>query len=169
MSLYIQWMNLIKEKATAEWLTDAQRAAHDKITQQWQAAPFVNLWGVPGCGKSFIARLLVKEHNYTYTYDLQSVPPDTANVLVDDAQYTRLMRPVVRLLRLRRVILLTRRPVADPMPRAEIRLTEKDVNQFLHNLFEYCSISFVASEPNGTDLAQIIRAEVVARGGTYVA
>jgi len=169
MSLYVQWMNLIKEKSTPDWLTDAQREAYEKITKQWQAAPFVNLYGPAGCGKSFVARILVKEYGYAYTHDLQAVQPDTSNVIVDDAEYTRLMRPTARLLRLDRVILLTRRPVADPMPRAETHLAERDVNQFLHNLFEHCSITFVASEPKGTDLAQIIRAEVVARGGIHVA
>lgn len=167
MSLYVQWINLIKERATPDWLTDSQRVAYEKILRQWHGAPFVNLCGPAGCGKSFVARILVKEQDYIYTHDLQTAPQGAANVILDDAEYTRLMRPTAQLLNLGRVILVTRTPVHDPMPRADIRLVERDVGQFLHNLYTHCGISFVASDPKGTDLSQIIRAEVIARGETH--
>lgn len=165
MSLYVQWLNLIKEKSTSSWLTDGQQQALARILSHWQAAPFINLWGPEGCGKSFIARILVKEHGYSYTHDLQTAPRDAANVIVDDARYSRVLRPTAQLLRVGRVILLSRRPVSDPMPRAEIRLTDKDVRQFLHNLFVQCGISFTCTTPGGTDLGRIIRDEAVAKGG----
>lgn len=165
MSLYIRWMNLIKEKATAEWLTDSQRAAYDQILNQWATSAFINLKGPPGCGKSFVARLLAQEHGYTYVHDLQTASVNIKNVVVDDAEYTRLMRATAQIMSIGRVIVVTRSSVKDPMPRAEIQLTDRDVRQFLHNLFKYCDIQFVASDPRGTDLAQIIRAEVIARGG----
>jgi hypothetical protein len=168
MSLYVQWINLIKEKAALEWLTERQRKAYDKIISQWQGVPFVNLCGPPGCGKSFIARLLEKEDNYLYTQNLSDAPEDTQNVLLDNATYTRLMRATAQFLKLGRVILITDHPVVDPMPRAEILLGEKDVRQFLHNLYVYCDISLVCTKPKGTDLSQIIRAEVIAKGGNYV-
>jgi len=47
-------------------------------------------------------------------------------------------------------------------------LTERDVRQFLHNLYVHCGIEFVASNPTGTNLAQMLRAEVIARGGDNV-
>lgn len=165
MSLYVQWMNLIKEKATSAWLTEGQRAVYDPIVTQWASSRFINLCGPPGCGKSFVARLLAKEQGYVYTQDLQASPLDSENVVVDDAEYTRLMRATAQALGLKRVILVTEVPVKDPMPRAEICLTERDVRQFLHNLYTYCSIEFVASSPVGTDLGQLMRAEVIARGG----
>jgi ABC-type cobalamin/Fe3+-siderophores transport system ATPase subunit len=165
MSLYVQWINLIKEKATLEWLTDSQRATYDRILSQWLGAPFVNLCGPPGCGKSFIARLLSKYEGYIYTQDLQTVEHGVANAVLDNAQYTRTMRPTVSLIEIGRVILVTRRRVSDPMSVAEIDLTEKDVRQFLHNLYTQCGISFTATKPEGTDLARILRAEVIAKGG----
>ena len=168
MSLYVQWMNLIKEKATSAWLTDGQRAAYDPIISQWATSAFINLCGPPGCGKSFVARLLVKEHGYVYTHDLQSTPPNTENVVVDDAEYTRLMRATAQVLGIGRVIVVTQTPVKDPMPRAAIQLTERDVRQFLHNLYTHCGIEFVSSNPTGTNLAQMLRAEVIARGGDNV-
>lgn len=168
MSLYVQWMNLIKEKMTAGWLTAAQRAAYDPIVNQWATSAFINLCGPPGCGKSFVARLLAKEHNYVYTHDLQTAPPNAKNVVVDDAEYTRLMRATAQILGIGRVIVVTQTPVKDPMPRAAIQLTERDVRQFLHNLYAHCGIEFVASNPIGTNLAQMLRAEVIARGGDDV-
>jgi len=168
MSLYVQWLNLIKERSTAGWLTDAQRVVYDQIASQWQAAPFVNLCGPSGSGKSFIARLLAATHGYVYVDELQAAPPGCPNVIVDDAQYTRLMRPTAQLLKIGRVILVTRRPIADPMPRAQLALSERDVRQFLHNLYKHCNLSFTASDPQGTDLGQIIRVEIVARGGSDV-
>lgn len=165
MSLYVRWLNLIKERSTSGWLTEGQRRAFDKVLTQWQAAPFVNLFGPEGCGKSFIARLLAKEHNYFYTRDLEATPHGAPNVVVDDAAYTRLMRPTAQLLDLGRVILVTKRAISDPMPRAEIRLTERDVRQFLHNLYTHCGISFTHTMPTGMDLGRIIRHEVVAKGG----
>jgi len=168
MSLYVQWMNLIKEKATSAWLTESQRAVYEQIINQWATARFINLCGPPGCGKSFLARILASEQGYVYTHDLQTAPQGTANVIVDDAKYSRLMRATAQILGLGRVILVTETPVKDPMPRAEIRLTEKDVRQFLHNLYTHCGIQFTASDPGGTDLFQIVRAEVIARGGGHV-
>lgn len=168
MSLYVQWLNQIKEQAAPSWLTEAQRAAYDRLLSQWGSSQFVNLCGPTGCGKSFVGRLLAKEHDYAYTHDLEEAPSGSPNVVLDDAEYTRLLRPVAQARKLGRVILLTRHPVRDPMPRAQIRLTERDVAQFQHNLYIHCGISFYASTPKGTNLAQIIHAEVVARGGTDV-
>lgn len=168
MSLYVQWMNLIKERATVAWLTESQRVIYDQIVNQWGAARFVNLVGPVGSGKTFLAWILVKEQAYVYEHDLRAAPPNTQQVIVDDAEYTRLMRSTAQALSLGRVILITETPVKDPMPRAELRLTEHDVHQALHNLYANCSIQFTASDPKGTDLARIIRTEVIARGGLYV-
>ena len=159
---------VIKEKETEAWLTDGQRAAYDPIISQWATSMFINLCGPPGCGKSFVARLLAAEHNYAYTHDLLSTPPNTENVVVDDAEYTRLMRATAQVLGIGRVIVVTRTPVRDPMPRAVIQLNERDVRQFMHNLYAHGGIEFVASSPSGINLAQMLQAEVIARGGDDV-
>ena len=87
MSLYVQWINLIKEKADYGWLSDHQRAIYDRILSQWHVAPFVNVYGATGCGKSFIARLLAKEHGYVYINDLDDLTIHADQVILDGSHY----------------------------------------------------------------------------------
>jgi ABC-type phosphate transport system ATPase subunit len=164
MSLYIEWINRIKTQATAEWLTDGQRAVYDSILGRWQAKPFVCLCGPSGCGKSFIARLLARDKGYVYVHELQAAEPGSSQVIVDDAAYTRLIRPIARELRLGRVILVMRQPPPDPMPHAEVSLGTRDVGQFRRNLYRHQVLSEFLTEAEGTDLEKILRDEAVRRG-----
>jgi cytidylate kinase len=168
MSLYIAWINLIKEKADETWLTDSQREVYERILSRWKSSPFVNLYGPPGSGKTFVARLLAKKHGYTYTHELEQAPKDAAQVILDNAEYTRMMRPIARELGLGRVLLITRRAVPEAMPKANLELDDKDVRQFQAVLSNHCSIVFTQTIPQGHDLAEIIRKEVIARGETNV-
>lgn len=165
MSLYVEWLNQIKLKADYEWLTKGQRKVFDDIVERWPAEVFVCLYGPPGCGKSFIARLLVKMHGYIYTNDLKDLEPGPHLVVVDGEEYNRLMRPVAQLLGLKRVVVLMKRPPRDPMPRTEVALDEHDVKQFQHNLIRYGVLQAFKTEVDGTDLGQILRAEAIIRGG----
>ncbi len=110
MSLYVDWLNQIKLKADYEWLTKSQRKAFDDITGRWPAEVFLCLYGQPSCGKSFIARLLVKIHRYVYINELRNLEPGPQLVVVDGEEYNRLMRPIAQILRLKRVVILMRRP-----------------------------------------------------------
>ena len=165
MSLYVEWLNQIKLKADYEWLTKGQRKVFDDIVERWPAEVFVCLYGPPGCGKSFIARLLVKMHGYIYTNDLKDLEPGPHLVVVDGEEYNRLMRPIAQLLGLKRIVVLMRRPPRDPMPRTEVALDEHDVKQFQHNLIRYGVLQAFKTEVDGTDLGQILRAEAIIRGG----
>ncbi len=169
MSLYVEWLNRIKEGADSTWLCDSQRQVYECILSTWHSAPFVNIYGPPGCGKTFIARLLAKEHAYTYTHSLHELTTPAEQVIVDDAAYSRMMRPLARELNLGRVVLLTRLAVSDPMPAAGLQLDARDVQQVLHVLWERALVEFTATNPAGTDLGQILRAEAIARGGCHVA
>lgn len=168
MSLYIQWTNCIKERADEAWLTERQREVYEKLLEHWHNQPFVNLYGAPGGGKTFIARLLVKKHNYAYTQDLNKVPPDTANVILDNAQYSRMLRPIARSMSLGRVLLITRNRIAEAMPRVQLEITEKDVRQFQAVLAKECRILFIETLPVGLNLSTIIREEVIKRGVRHV-
>ena len=168
MSLYVRWINLIKEKADETWLTDSQREVYEALLARWKSATFVNLCGPPGAGKTFTARLLAKRHGYIYTHDLEEAPQDAAQVIVDDANYTRMMRSTARGLGLGRVLLITQHPVREAMAKIELVLNARDVRQFQAILSERCGITFIETIPRSRDLAKILRQEVIARGGAHV-
>ncbi len=165
MSLYIEWLNQIKLKADYEWLTKSQRKAFVDIVERWPTEVFVCLYGAAGCGKSFIGRLLVKISSFVYVNELRDLEQGPQRVVVDGEDYKRLMRPVVQALRLKRVVVLMRRPPRDPMPKVGIALDEHDVRQFQHNITKYGVLQSFKAELNGTDLGEILRAEAIIRGG----
>lgn len=168
MSLYVTWVNLIKEKADETWLTHSQREVYEQILGRWQSSPFINLYGPSGGGKTFVARLLAKKHGYAYTHELEDAPCGSAQVVLDDAQYTRMLRLIAKELGLGRVLLITRNAVSEAMPKLNLRLDEKDVRQFQATLASDCSIVFAETIPEGQDLAEIIRREVIKRGESHV-
>lgn len=168
MSLYVTWINLIKERADENWLTGSQREVYERILSGWKSQPFINLHGPSGSGKTFIARLLAKKHGYSYTHDLEQLPHGAKHVILDDAQYTRMLRPIARRLGLGRVLLITRSAVSEAMPKVTLELNDKDVRQFLATLSNHCSIVFTQTVPEGKDLAEMIRREVILRGETHV-
>jgi energy-coupling factor transporter ATP-binding protein EcfA2 len=168
MSLYVMWVNLIKEKADERWLTDSQREVYEAILEHWQSQPFVNLCGPRGAGKTFLARLLAKHHGYAYVHELAQAPPNAPQVVLDDAEYDRALRPLARDLGLGRVLLITETPVRETMPKVELVLDTHDVYQFCANLSERCGIPLVHTLPEGLDLGEILRREVIARGEAHV-
>lgn len=165
MSLYVDWLNQIKLKADYEWLTNNQRRAFIDIVERYPAEVFICLFGPAGCGKSFIARLLVKTQGYVYTNELETVEPGPKFIVVDGEEYNRMMRPVAQKQLLKRVVILMRHPPRDPMPKIEIALDEHDVNQFQRNLTKYGVLQAFKNEISGTDLGAILRAEAISRGG----
>jgi len=166
MSLYVEWLNQIKLKAGYEWLTKSQRKAFNDIVERWPAEVFLCLYGPQGCGKSFIARLLVKIHGYVYINELKALELGPQLVVVDGEEYNRLMRPRAQMLRFKRVVILMRRPPRDPMPKVEVALDEHDVKQFQHNLIKYGVLQSFKTEVDGTDLGQILHVEAITRGGS---
>ena len=164
MSLYVQWVNKIKAEATSAWLTDAQRSAYDQIVNRWQSTPFVCLFGASGCGKSFIARTLVREKGYVYSDELRCVQQGSQQVVIDGEEYTRLMRSFALLLGLGRVVVLMSRPPSDRIPTVCLSLGERDIRQFQHNLTSYAVLDHFLVTPDGADLGRILRAEAIARG-----
>ena len=165
MSLYVEWVNQIKTKADHTWLTEAQRAVYESILTRWPKQRFVCLYGPSGCGKSFIARLLAREHDYAYVNDLQEAPDGSIRVVVDGAEYSRLMRPAADALKLERVVITMRTPPKDPMPKVGVALTERDVGQFQHNLVMHHVLQTFLTDAEGTNLGRILRAEAIQRSG----
>jgi MoxR-like ATPase len=164
MSLYVEWLNKIKAIATSDWLTENQRKAYDQILTKWANQQFICLCGPAGCGKTFVAHILSREHDYVYCHEISEVIDGANNVLVDGEEYTRLMRDIAKLKGLKRVILISRKPPQERMPKAEITLTDKNVRRFQHNLTSHGILGTFQNEMDTVDLNQLIRAECIARG-----
>lgn len=163
MSLYVEWVNKIKAQATSEWLTENQRLVFEPVVKKWRRHPFVCVHGAAGCGKSFIARLLSDEQGYEYVQDLVNAPPNSARVVLDDAEYSRTLRTVAADLGLGRVVLMMRKPPKEDMPKVELRLTDKDVDTFLALLYKHNITGYIHREHKTTNLDQILQAEALAR------
>lgn len=168
MSLYTTWINLIKEQADELWLTDGQRRIYDQLLAHWEQQAFVNLYGPQGSGKTFIARLLAKSRGYALVHDLGLAPVHAPQVVLDDAEYTRRLRPLAHDLGLGRVLLISQAPFREAMPKIELALNAHDVYQFCANLSERCGISLIRTVAEGLDLDEILRREVIARGESHV-
>lgn len=164
MSLYTQWLNLIKERAEESWLTPHQSQVYTRLLEGLSSYSFVNVYGLRGAGKSFIGRLLAKAHGYAFTFDLDQAPDSAEQIVLDDAVYSRSMRPLARAKNLGRVILMTEQPIREAMARLELQLDESDVRQFRKNLSVCCGIDLIATQPVGTDLGEILRQEAIERG-----
>jgi hypothetical protein len=164
MSLYVEWLNLIKLKADNSWLTISQAPVYNAILTNWMNQPFINLYGAHGSGKSFIARLLSSKNQYTYSSSLEEVPEGSTNIVIDDASYSRSMRTIARERQLTRIILITVLQITEAMPHVELMLTEKDREQFVAGVGKNCQIFFNNSIPEGTDLNQILIRELRNRG-----
>ncbi|MHB1681278.1 MAG: hypothetical protein ACYCYO_00420 [Bacilli bacterium] len=167
MSLYVQWINSIKQHSSSEWLTDNQAKAFETVINNWQGEPFVCLYGASGSGKTFIGHLLEREYGYVYTQDLREVSEGNYEVVLDGQEYNRLMRPLLQSKGWKRIILLTRKLPRDPMPTVHLTLMERDVRQFQNILNRNNIIPTFQCSLKTTDLHQWIRSEAVVRGNTY--
>jgi hypothetical protein len=95
---------------------------------------------------------------------LSDVEDGSCNVLIDGEEYTRLMRDAARIREIKRIIILSRKPPQDRMPKAEIMLDDKDIRQFQHNLIKFGILKSFMKDAESKDFSQIIRTECIARG-----
>ena len=168
MSLFLDWVTNIEAQANEAWLTKSQQDAYDMIIERWSNAPFVCLCGLPGSGKTFVARLLVQHHGYHYTHNLEEVKAGSKQVIVDNAEYSRMMRSTATVLGLQRVIIICQQPPIDPMPHAKICLTDRDVAQFRQNITRNGVLSSFLTHIETTNLDLILRTEAIGRGVPHV-
>jgi ABC-type phosphate transport system ATPase subunit len=169
MSLYTEWLNAIKAQACEAWLTPTQRRAYETILHRFGSHPFVALVGARGCGKSFIARLLAREHGYALVNDLAEAPANSPQVVLDGEPYTRELREVRARLGLGRVVVLQRQRPSDPMPVIELVLDITDVHVVQVNLTRAGIIRAFTREPTTTDLFALLLQEALAQGDAHVA
>ena len=172
MSEYTRWLNLIKQKSTAKWLTDSQQSVEKELEHVWNNERCCVMVGDAGAGKSFIGWLLSKSAGGIYVSGfsaLAGLDCDGKYVVLDlgaDGAYTRGLRLMMEEMMMSRLLVLTRHRPRDLVRTVQLQLTERDVQQFRHNLVAYGVLEAFCTEPQGVDLAEDLRREAVERASS---
>ncbi len=142
----------IRDRLTPEWLTPSQQRIWEQL-HRFHGPPHrvVNVYGLPGVGKSFLGWLMQREGYATYEIWPGERHPVHPRLTLDNAptdrSSTRSVRPLVDELGIRQVILLSRQRVDEPdMPAFGLGVTEDDLDHFRANLYRYLHITLRASE-----------------------
>jgi len=137
--------NQIKVLADASWFFPSQAAVYQELL------PFlggldrvINLYGLQGVGKTFLAHVLCKEHRVEYVASPELIHPASRPLVIDNAPFERTavrgMRNQMRKFDLQQVILVTRYRVEDSVPSFALNLTSDDVRCFRANLFRHLDL-----------------------------
>jgi len=137
--------NRIKALSDVSWLFPSQAGVYGALL------PFlgglhriVNLYGLQGVGKTFLAHILYKENRVDYVPSPDLIHPADRPLVIDNAPFERTavrgMRNQMRRFDLQQVILITRYRVEDSVPAFALSLTPDDVRCFRANLFRYLDL-----------------------------
>ena len=140
----MNWLDFHKQllqlARTNETLTPSQVSARDAILnaiEMWEK--YINLWGDPGVGKTFLAHFLHHRADLVYFSDWTRYNVEVSGhsaVAIDNAPHTRQeARSLYDKLRWGQkdyagpanVILITREPINDAAHRISLRLTDSDI------------------------------------------
>ncbi|MDZ7378728.1 MAG: hypothetical protein ONB06_05205, partial [candidate division KSB1 bacterium] len=121
MSDLLRTMNLIKMKRGIGWLTPSQRHALEVLRGLLRVPNCVNLYGLTGTGKTFLAWILADEFGYSYfphrTHFEQAKCLGTQGVIIDNMESGhQAHRDMLKLLDFRQVryaVLVTRQVIQD--------------------------------------------------------
>lgn len=121
----LQRMNTLKDAATDTLLTDAQVQALDTIEDyRSNSEPYINLYGPPDVGKTFLCWILQQDSDWTY-YQALPDSPDSPAVIYDHAdperRATRQLRSHATINGLSTVVYVTNRPADEVYPRVELQ------------------------------------------------
>lgn len=94
MSIYIQIINKIRPFYDPDWLTPSQKRAYEAICERlWFPSEYLNLYGAPGVGKTFLAWVLFKEQRLFYYPTINWLGRDDRDriwgVIIDNARSDR--------------------------------------------------------------------------------
>jgi hypothetical protein len=137
--------NKIKALSDTSWFFCSQADVYQELV------PFlggihriVNLYGLQGTGKTFLAHILCKEGRAEYIPSPDLICPAGLPLIIDSAPFDRTlvrgMRNQMRRFDLEQVILITRYRVEDSIPALSLKLTQEDIRCFRANLFRYLDL-----------------------------
>lgn len=142
MSRYIRQLNSIKANLGTLPLTPSQMACRTRIEERLTYPGIVNLYGLPGTGKTVLGWALSWGGSVTFMphpmQRVSNIPRTHEFVFVDDAQaehgaFRRLLGEL-EAAGVQRAVIATRQPVDDYVFRAELNLTDEDIAVALQNL-----------------------------------
>jgi len=142
VSRYIRILNSIKSAVGTLPLTPSQDVCNARILERLAYPGVVNLYGVQGTGKTVLGWAMAAKGQATYVTHLSklkdSSPTSDGIVTLDNAEAdkTGFRRSLVALesAGIERIVIVTRLPADDYVFRAELRLTNDDIEIVLENL-----------------------------------
>jgi hypothetical protein len=161
MSRYIRILNNIKTNITSLTLTPSQEACRARIEERLAYPGVVNLYGLPGVGKTVLGWAMAAAGKVIYVshptrctqVDLRAAPIIFVdNAEADRASFRRLLG-TLESAGSKRVVVVTRSPVDDYVFRAEINLTDTDIATVQHNL---AGLGYQASGQGYANLWQLL-------------
>lgn len=165
MSTYIRILNRIKSAAGALCLTPSQIACWSRIEERLLYPGIVNFYGPCGAGKTFLGWTLAAENKAVYVVHPDKLSgiiretsfTDNTIVFVDNVSEDRLAfrRVLIDLESAdnHRAVIVTRYPADDYVFRAELELTEADIERVRQNLKQ---LGFTVAQSDWRDLWHVL-------------
>ncbi len=161
MSRFVRNLNLIKKHRSAEWLTSSQAQALVALKEVMRVPGTVNLFGLAGIGKTFLAWILADALDYAYFPHLTSFAQTedivAPGVIIDNANPSRLShRSALKILQfedVRRAVLITRELIRDYTHYVELSLTRRDWDKVCENL---ASVGCIVSDSRLSNLWYLV-------------
>jgi len=143
---YVALLNKLRAEAKWDWLSGSQRAASEQLWDFLRSNDAVNLFGIHGSGKTFLAWVWFKEWERLgfgriayFPFPSLIAPQERCRfAIVDNLLSQRdAVRDAVRKCRFcgyERVLLITVPAAADQLPKVRLDLTESDMEQIAERL-----------------------------------
>jgi hypothetical protein len=134
--------NRIKAQSDSTWFFASQTKAYNELKNYFSGLHrIVNLHGLQGSGKTFIAHILFKENLVDYVNSPENIRGSDLPLMIDnsyfDRTFARNMRNQMRRYNVRQVVLITRYRVEDVIPAINLEINYNDIDCFRGNLYRY--------------------------------
>lgn len=164
MNHWLELLAELKRRNPHDYLTPTQRAVHNELCNRLKFPQWLNLYGVYGVGKTFVAWAVARatggQHVPTVPA-LETMLPGSDILLVDNAPHRQSqVRQVLAscdLLEAKSVVLITRQSVTMPIQKIELPApTEDEISLVLKSLgrLGYYQQSSLPTYPNLWDVLQ---------------